>query len=132
MFKLAAFAIISNQSKEILLCHRRDHDLWNLPGGKVEQHETPWDGVIRETHEETGLIVRTIHLSGIYGKPHKNEIVFSFTCAIVRGNITLTNEADQRKYFALKDIPTNTVPKQLERIKDYLANPTTTHYKTQQ
>lgn len=31
--------------------------LWTLPGGGVEQGEDPWDGVVREVHEETGQAV---------------------------------------------------------------------------
>jgi 8-oxo-dGTP pyrophosphatase MutT (NUDIX family) len=36
------------------LCHRRDLDLWNLPGGGVQSGELPTEAVIRETQEETG------------------------------------------------------------------------------
>jgi len=48
MFKIGVFAIIFNEKKEVLLCHRRDYDLWNLPGGGLEENESPWDGIIRE------------------------------------------------------------------------------------
>ena len=33
MLRSGAFATIPNQRGEILLCHRRDLDLWNSPGG---------------------------------------------------------------------------------------------------
>lgn len=118
MFKIGVFAIIFNNEQKVLLCHRRDHNLWNLPGGGLELGETPWDGVIREVNEETGLTVEVKTLCGVYSKPEKNEIVFSFICEIVDGNITLTDEADQIEYFAVSELPTNTVPKQVERIKD--------------
>ncbi len=35
-FIISAFAIILNSSNRVLLCHRRDYDLWNLPGGTME------------------------------------------------------------------------------------------------
>lgn len=35
--------------------------LWEFPGGKLETGETPQAAVVREVHEETGLIVRTLH-----------------------------------------------------------------------
>jgi len=53
MFKVGAFAIIVNEEKKVLLCHRRDYDLWNFPGGRVEERETPREAVIREVKEET-------------------------------------------------------------------------------
>jgi hypothetical protein len=42
MWQLGAFCIIGDQNGPVLLSHRRDLDLWNLPGGGVEADETPW------------------------------------------------------------------------------------------
>ena len=43
------------QGFEILAISRgEDLTNWNLPGGKVEEHETPAEAVIRETFEEVG------------------------------------------------------------------------------
>ena len=120
MFKVVLFAIILDDEKRVLLCHRRDYDLWNLPGGVLEQGEAPWDGVVRETKEETGLDVTVDRLAGLYSKPDQNEIVLSFLCKVVDGNITLTDEADQIVYFGIDNIPSNTSPKQVERIRDAL------------
>lgn len=33
LFNIGVFGIILNEKKEILLCHRTDRDIWNLPGG---------------------------------------------------------------------------------------------------
>jgi len=73
MFKIGVFAIITDNQGRVLLCHRRDHDLWNLPGGGVETGESPWDA----------------------------------------------------------QIPKNTSPKQVERIKEYFADKSKTHYRVQ-
>lgn len=45
MFQAGAFGTILNERHEVLLCHRRDLDLWNAPGGLVEASESPWDAV---------------------------------------------------------------------------------------
>ena len=131
MFTIGAFGIIKDENERVLLCHRRDYDFWNLPGGGVKENETPWDAVIREIREETGLEARITHLSGVYSKPDKNEIVFSFACEITGGKIMLTDEADKIEYFEVDQIPKNTSPKQVERIKDYLTDQFITHYKVQ-
>mgnify|MGYP001597964234 FL=1 len=38
------------------------------------------------------------------------------------GQITLNDEADKIEYFEIDKLPTNTVPKQVERIKDAIQN----------
>lgn len=75
-------------------------------------------GVIREVKEETGLYVKVERLSGVYYKPERNEIIFSFICEILSGEITLTDEADQIKYFDIDNFPKNVSHKQMERAKD--------------
>lgn len=131
MFTIGVFGIITDNEDRVLLCHRRDYDLWNLPGGGVEIGETPWDALVREIKEETGLEAIPIHLTGVYSKPDKNEIVLSFACQITGGEITLTDEADKIDYFEIGQIPKNSSPKQVERIKDYFTDKTKTFYRVQ-
>ncbi len=119
-FTIGAFGILLDEQRRVLLCHRRDFDLWNLPGGGLEAGESPWEGVIREVREETGLAVAVERLAGVYSKPENDEMVFSFVCRAVGGAVSLTDEADQVAYFAVDDIPANTSRKQVERVKDVL------------
>ena len=129
---IGVFGIITNEQNEVLLCHRSDYNLWNLPGGGLKKGETPWDCIIRETKEETGLDVEISHLMGIYSKPHKNKIVFMFVCNAISGSLTLNKEARDLKYFALNHIPKNTVPKQVERLSHYFKNKEKVYLKKQQ
>ncbi len=131
MFKIGVVAIIFDDRKQVLLCHRRDYDRWNLPGGGLEHGESPWEGVVREVKEEVGLEVEVERLAGVYSKPEKNEIVFSFACKITGGKISTSNEADLVKYFPVGEIPKNISPKQVERIKDALAEENKTFLKVQ-
>ena len=119
-FTLGAFAIIFNKKQHVLLCHRHDMDLWNLPGGGVESGELPTDAAIRETMEETGLHIRLKKLVGVYSKPDADDLVFAFTGEVIGGNLTTTDEADNHAYFAIDAIPINTSPRQVERIRDAL------------
>jgi ADP-ribose pyrophosphatase YjhB (NUDIX family) len=122
MFKIGVFAIITNKKNEVLLCHRKDHDLWNLPGGGLENNESPWDGVIREVKEETGFNSKVEKLIGVYHKPKKNEIVMSFLCSVINGNIILNEEADKIEFFPFSKLPKNVSQKHKERIKDSFIN----------
>lgn len=118
-FKIGVFGIIKDSKNRVLLCLRNDYDVWNLPGGGLENGETPWQGVIREVKEETGFNVGIVRLIGIYSKPNKNEIIFCFECKIKNGKLTLNDEARDIKYFSIKNIPKNTIKKHIERIKDF-------------
>ena len=121
-FTIGAFGMIFDEKGRILLCHRRDHDIWNIPGGGVETGESPWEAVKREVKEETGFDSEIIKLIGVYTKPDKDDVVFSFLCKIVGGEKTLNDEADGIEYFSLNDIPSNMLPRQVERIKDAQSN----------
>ncbi len=121
MAKLGAFAVILNEAGEVLLCHRTDMDLWNLPGGAVELGESPWDAVLRETREEIGVEAETERVVGICFKPGSDELVTCFACLIVSGvPHPADDESDDVKWFAPGEIPDNTSIKQQERIRDAL------------
>jgi 8-oxo-dGTP diphosphatase len=117
-YNIGAFIVIFDKKGRVLLSHRRDLDIWNLPGGGVEDGELPDEAAIRETLEETGLKVKIKDLVGIYGKPHRDEIAFVFIGKIVGGNLMVTAESDDSRYFTIKKIPVNTIPKHVERILD--------------
>jgi 8-oxo-dGTP diphosphatase len=119
--RLGAFAIILDDARRVLICHRRDIDAWNLPGGRVEDGEAPWDAAIRETREEVGLEVEVARLTGLYWKPETADLVFAFECGVLSGTPGLSDEADEVGYFALDALPANTGRKHIERIRDALA-----------
>ncbi|WP_077212244.1 NUDIX hydrolase [Bacillus dakarensis] len=51
----------------ILLLNRNkapNMGLWNGVGGKIEQNESPFEGVIREAYEETGILLEKVIYSG--------------------------------------------------------------------
>ena len=121
MATLGAFAVIRDEETKILLCHRTDRDWWNLPGGRVEPHEAPWQAVVREVYEETGLQVDIDQLIGVYWVHRKQDLVFTFTCHIVGGAVRTTPEADQLCWFAVEDLPANTLARHVQRIQDSVA-----------
>lgn len=118
---VGAFCIIERDPGEFLLCHRRDKDLWNLPGGQVETGEAPWDAAVREVYEEVGLKVTIDHLVGCYFKKKEDDLVFMFLASPSSTGMTPTvsDEADQVQYFSLESMPSNTGPKQAERLRAY-------------
>jgi len=121
--QLGAFAIIFDTKSRVLLSHRTDRDMWNLPGGRVEEGETPWQAIVREVEEETGLQVVVERLLGIYSVPSKPELVFVFLCSQRRGQLKVSAEADEHAWFNRTELPPNTLPKHIARIRDAYSSP---------
>lgn len=58
-------AVIDDEGR-ILLIKRADNGQWAMPGGALEVGETPAEGVVRETLEETGVSCRAVSLIGVF------------------------------------------------------------------
>ncbi|OGF21577.1 hypothetical protein A2Y83_01300 [Candidatus Falkowbacteria bacterium RBG_13_39_14] len=119
MFSIGLFAIIFDEEK-VLLCHRTEYNFWALPGGGLEKGETPWEGVIREVKEETGLDVEVIRLVDVSSKPHEDNIGFTFLCKVLGGQVIAGDFVDTAKFFATSEFPKNTSPRHVERIEGVL------------
>lgn len=130
-WQVGAFAVLADEDGRALWAKRRDSDIWNLPGGGREGMEAPWETAIRETHEETGLQIGLSHLSGVYAKPAKNELIFSFQGTVQGGTLRPTDEAVEFAYFAPGEEPPNAIPKQVQRVADALGPRQTTIFRVQ-
>lgn len=119
---VGAFAVILDDASRVLLCHRTDVDMWNLPGGQVDADESPWSAVQREVEEEVGLRVRVVRLLGVYAVPNRADLVFSFLCARIGGELCESSEADRVGWFDCGQLPPNTLPRHAERIADAVSN----------
>jgi len=117
-FRIGAFAIIRDDQGRVLLGYRRDCDYWGLPGGGVEAGETPWQGVVREVCEETGLDVLVERLTGVYCWPHKNDLIFVFACTVAGGALATSDETREVRFFPPDALPTNTFTEHARRVSD--------------
>jgi 8-oxo-dGTP pyrophosphatase MutT (NUDIX family) len=61
--------IVLNEVGEVLLQKRSDNGRWAPPAGAIEPDESPTDAAVRETWEETGVLVEPLRLTGIYTGP---------------------------------------------------------------
>jgi 8-oxo-dGTP diphosphatase len=62
-------AIVRNAQGDILLQYRSDFHSWGLPGGVLEPGESPASCAVRETLEETGLMIRPLRLAAVLSGP---------------------------------------------------------------
>lgn len=79
--------------------------LWAQPGGFLEVDETVTEAAIRETFEETGLVVAPGEIVGLYSRLEAAVVVVAFEAAIVGGEPRATGEATEIVAFAPERIP---------------------------
>jgi ADP-ribose pyrophosphatase YjhB (NUDIX family) len=78
---------------------------WAQPGGFLEVDETPSEGAIRETLEETGLVVEAGEIVGLYARLEAAVIVLVYEARIVGGSARPSPEALEVRTFPPEAIP---------------------------
>jgi ADP-ribose pyrophosphatase YjhB (NUDIX family) len=78
---------------------------WAQPGGFLESDETAIQGAVRETLEETGLLVEPTRIVGLYSRPQAAVVVVAYEARIVGGSMQPTPESLEVRPFAARDIP---------------------------
>lgn len=100
-----AGAVVRDGEGRLLLV-RRAHEpslgLWSIPGGRVEEGETPREAARREVREETGLdvevgeLVATVDL-GPY-------VVDDFAARVVGGTLLAGDDATEAAFFTAEEV----------------------------
>lgn len=78
---------------------------WAQPGGFLEVDETVHEGAIRETLEETGLLVQPGEIVGLYSRLEAAVVVLVYEARIVGGAARPSEEASEVVAFAPDEIP---------------------------
>lgn len=118
--RLAAYALVVNESDEILLTWFNGETDgvagWSLPGGGVEYDESIEDAVAREAYEETGYVVEVGRLLAIHHvtapagprpRPYRSQR-FVFHARIVGGQlgtVEVDGSTDFARWVPLADFP---------------------------
>jgi ADP-ribose pyrophosphatase YjhB (NUDIX family) len=78
---------------------------WAQPGGFLEIDETAQEGAIRETLEETGLVVELADIVGIYSRPQAAVAVICWEARVMEGELRSSKETLEARAFAPAAIP---------------------------
>jgi ADP-ribose pyrophosphatase YjhB (NUDIX family) len=118
--------------QELLLELRADCGLWCVPGGRMKVGETVEQTVVRETLEETGIIIKTISIFGIYSDPklgtvrhytddsYSQQAVDIFLLSEpIGGELAKSEESLDVAWFKMKNLPYNMVPTLRNATEDY-------------
>jgi 8-oxo-dGTP pyrophosphatase MutT (NUDIX family) len=68
--------VIEDEAGRVLLQKRTDFGLWGLPGGTPEEGDDMLSTIIRETLEETGLVVTDVRPFGFASDPAYETITY--------------------------------------------------------
>jgi 8-oxo-dGTP diphosphatase len=91
---VAACALVDTDGR-VLIAQRPEGKamagLWEFPGGKVEANERPEDTLIRELHEELGIVVREACLAPLtfasHGYPDFHLLMPLYVCRRWEGTV---------------------------------------------
>jgi ADP-ribose pyrophosphatase YjhB (NUDIX family) len=106
--RLVVTAIPVTDSGEIVLLRRGTEPglgSWAQPGGFLEVDETVTEAAIRETFEETGLLVEPGEIIGLYARLEAAVIVLAFEARIVGGAARPSAEASEIVAFRPEALP---------------------------
>lgn len=106
--RLVVTTLPVTEAGEILLIRRGiepGRGRWAQPGGFLEVDETVTEAAIRETFEETGLVVEPGEIIGLYSRLEAAVVVVVFEARIVGGVPRLSAEATEIAAFAPEAIP---------------------------
>ena len=127
----ACGVLAADEHGRVLLQRRRDTGQWALPMGQMELGETPSECAVRETREETGVLVQVTGLLGVYSDPGhivaygNGEIRQAYEVMLlarpVEGKPTVNDEASDVRWVAPGDLERLDIhPTQWQRLNDYL------------
>jgi len=106
--RLVATTVPVTDAGEVVLLRRGlepGRGQWAQPGGFLEVDETVTEGAIRETLEETGLVVEPVEIIGLYARLEAAVIVLAYEARIVGGEARTGPEALEIQAFAPEVIP---------------------------
>ncbi|MFA6754166.1 MAG: NUDIX hydrolase [Candidatus Paceibacterota bacterium] len=72
--RMCSGVLIFNQNDELLIVKPSYKDHWSIPGGVIEENESPRLACIRETEEETGLYIENLEFLSVDFVPPKTKV----------------------------------------------------------
>ncbi len=86
---------------------------WSLPGGLLECGEILREAAVRESLEETGLIVEAQEMLGVYervipgegGRIRYHYVLIDFLCRRLGGELSAASDASDVGWFTAEELP---------------------------
>lgn len=99
---------------------RNERDEWELPGGRLEPHETPQECLTRECLEELNLQVNVESLLDVWlfeVLPAKHVLIVAYGCKVYSlEGLQMSNEHKEVGLFSLEDLQQLNLPKGYKQV----------------
>ena len=130
--KIGVGVMLLNDNK-ILLAHRvpkqidtggiYEPDSWTCPGGKQEYEETVLETAIRETKEETNLLLKDVQAFTPTDEfqSDRHFVTIGVISSSYEGELKIMepNKIDEWKWFDINDLPNNLYTPSKNMIEEY-------------
>ena len=112
--------VVVDEAGRALAVRRRTPARWELPGGALEHDERVVDGLVREVHEESGLEVEPVALSGVYQNMALGPVALVFLCSRIGGTEGTSDETSEWRWLRPDEIDGLMPPAWAVRFTDAL------------
>jgi len=123
MKKAACCLIFDADRKEVLLIKRRDIPVWVIPGGGIDDGESPEEAARREAYEESGYSVSITRQVAEYSPVNfLTQTTYLFEGEITGGAPKTGSETKEVNFFPVDQLPREMPPSHRYWIQDALKN----------
>ena len=114
---ISAKGVLIHRGRVLLLKNERGE--WELPGGRLDEGETPEETVVREIREETGLLVSVVSLvdAWVYQVTRSERVlVLEYACRMKgNGAVTISHEHAEHTWLRPADLRGEPLPEGYRR-----------------
>lgn len=132
-FRVAVKAFIVNPNGELLIIKRRENDVhkpgvWDIPGGRLELGENPFEGLKREAKEETGFdidILNPLRVRHFTSDDGQKITMLVFLCKPSSEEVELSGEHTEFLWIPIdiaKEKLTKEFHEEVDIYKKYFSN----------
>ncbi len=128
IYRVSAKALVFDENKNILII--RENRGWELPGGGIEQGESPQEAITREMEEECGFVVENIDdnpsLTWIVHRPESSDdldkwrLFIGFRVTLKSMEFTPSKECIEYRFVSKDEIIKLSLHPNIEKLPELL------------
>lgn len=114
-FAVAVAGVLIDSAHRVLLIHERaGARQYGLPGGMVQDYETPEETLLREFELQTGVRIGIDYVVGVKCRPADDHayLIVAYHCRLVSGSARITGhgDIDEVAWYDTRTLPTPLSP----------------------